>query len=263
MSCYTDLMIKFLLITILAYALASLYLFIKQRDLMYFPTPEENHPDEEVWWLETDQQKLKIWVLKNSSKENSPAIIYFGGNAETVENNIDDYRRMFAGYTVYITNYRGFGGSTGTPTEKNLFADALTIYDQVKAQHSRIQIIGRSLGSGIACYVAAHRPVEKLALITPYDSISNVAQSAYPLFPVKWLLKDHYDSMSYAPDIESDILIQIVNDDLVVTNKGSEIIAKALSHNKLKIERYYGVTHAGVSDLSHFQNDLATFFSEE
>lgn len=230
---------------------------------MYFPTPEQNHPGEEVWWLENDLQKLKIWVLRNSPNENGPAIIYFGGNAETVEDNIDNYHRMFAGHTVYITNYRGFGGSSGTPTEKNLFADALTIYDKVKEKHPRIQIIGRSLGSGIACYVASLRPVEKLALITPYDSISNVAQSAYPLFPVKWLLKDHYDSMSYVPDIESEILIQIVNDDLVVPNKGSEILVKALSRNKLKTERYFRVTHAGVSDLADFQNDLAAFFNEE
>ena len=253
-------MIKILLITGFIYLLATLLLYIKQRDLMYFPTPEQNHRGEEVWRLEINQQRLKIWVIKNTQVDDSPAIIYFGGNAEAVENNIDDYRRMFEGYTVYITNYRGYGGSSGEPTEKALFDDALSIYDKVLEKHKSVQIIGRSLGSGVACYVAAQRKVDKLSLITPYDSIKNVAQSAYPIFPVKWLLKDTYDSIGYSSDIQSQILIMIAKGDSVVPNKGSEKLIQAFSHNEVQVERYTGVTHAGISDLSKYQDDLASFF---
>lgn len=229
---------------------------------MYFPTPEVDQVNAEPWWLETDQQRLKIWRITSHESATGPAIIYFGGNAEAVENNIQDYRRMFPGYTIYITNYRGYGGSSGQPTEQALFSDAITIFDNVKQQHSSVDIIGRSLGSGVACYVAAQREVQKLALITPYDSIKNVAQSAYPTFPVKWLLKDHFDSVSYSPAISSDILILIVSSDQVVPNSGTEHLIQALSHNPVQVERYSNVTHAGVSDSMEYQKKLSGFFNK-
>ena len=169
---------------------------------------------------------------------------------------------MFSGYTIYITNYRGYGGSSGLPTEDALFADALTIFDRVKQRHSSVDVIGRSLGSGVACYVAAKRKVKKLALITPYDSIKNVAQSAYPIFPVKWLLKDHFDSVHYSAAINSDILVLTVNNDLVVPNSGTDHLIQALSHNPVQIERYNHVSHADVSELVEYQKKLSAFFKK-
>ena len=91
-------------------------------------------------------------------------------------------------------DYRGYGFSTGVSTEATLYRDALKLYDSVKSKHTRISLGGRSLGTAVATYVAAYREVSKLALITPFDSIVNVAQGKYPVYPVHLLLHDTFDS---------------------------------------------------------------------
>ena len=84
------------------------------------------------------------------------------------------------------------------------------------ARHSQITVIGRSLGSGIATYLASQRPVSRLLLITPYDSIANVAAGRLPMFPVHWLLLDKYESWRYAPQITAPTRILAAEHDDVI-----------------------------------------------
>ncbi len=248
-------MIKIISIPILIYALVCLFLYIKQRSILFFPTAEVTDIDTETLWLKISSGKLKIWKLN----QGKPAIIYFGGNSEAVEANIADYQSMFRNHTVYIVNYRGFGGSSGSPTEQALFEDALAIYDQLKTKHETISVIGRSLGSGVASYLASKRDILKLALITPYDSISNVAQTHYPAFPVKWLVKDPFNSISYAPLIHSQILVLYAEKDLVVPFKHTRNLLNVLPQADSKMIR--GTAHNDISSNPVYQKLLADFFN--
>ena len=250
-------MLKTTLIILGLYSFSSLWLFIKQRDMMYFPTPEAHVAQAEAIWLENQQHKLKIWQLNSGDS----AIIYFGGNAEGVENNIPLFSQIFSGRTVYLVNYRGYGGSSGKPTEQALFADALAVYDYVKQRHGNISIIGRSLGSGVASYVASRRDIEKLALITPYDSIKNVAQSHYPIFPVKWLLKDAFDSLSRATEISSPTLILMAEFDQVIPRKHSEKLAAAMQHVELQTHVLTATGHNDIGFSRDFARHLQTFLN--
>ena len=177
---------------ILLYVIAAASLFFLQRNFLYFPTPAVAHEGAEAFYLEHDGLQLKIWKIANGKDR---AVIYFGGNAENVARNINDFQDVLPGYDIFLANYRGYGGSEGEPTEDGLYADALALYDHVKNDYADISIIGRSLGSGVATYVAANRPVEQLALITPYDSVESVAEKKFPIFPVSFLLKDKYESV--------------------------------------------------------------------
>ena len=250
-------MLKTTLIILGLYSFSSLWLFIKQRDMMYFPTPEAHASQAGVVWLENQQHKLKIWQINSGD----PAIIYFGGNAEGVENNIPLFSQIFSGRTVYLVNYRGYGGSSGEPTEQALFDDALVVYDYVKKQHKNISIIGRSLGSGVASYVASQRDVEKLALITPYDSIKNVAQSHYPIFPVKWLLKDAFDSLSRATEISSPTLIMMAEFDQVIPRKHSEKLAASMQHLDLQTHVLAATNHNDIGASRDFAKHLQSFLN--
>ena len=168
------------LIILIVYLGIGSFLFIKQREFLYFPAPAISHKYSEITFKH-DNEKIKVVSL---NFEKPQAILYFGGNAESVEYNIDAFSHNFPNHNIYLTKYRGYGGSTGNATEEKLYADALYIFDQLQKNHDNISIIGRSLGSGVASYVASKRHIKKLALITPFDSVQNVAQKSFPLYPM-------------------------------------------------------------------------------
>jgi pimeloyl-ACP methyl ester carboxylesterase len=120
-------------------------------------------------------------------------------------------------------NFRGYGKSAGRPSEKDLFSDALEIFDTIQAQNKDrpICLIGRSLGSGVACYVASSRKIKSLILITPFDSIRSVAQGQYAIIPIGPLLKHPFDSMTYSQKITVPTLFLLAQSDVLIPRKNS------------------------------------------
>lgn len=251
-------MLKFTTIFLLVYASICFFLYIKQRDLLFFPTPENHHVNARALWLQNGKERLKIWKFNEGEK----AIIYFGGNAESVEYNIPDFKQAFNGYTVYLVNYRGYGGSTGTPSEKALFDDALFVYDEIKKQHPTISVVGRSLGSGVACFLASERGVDKLVLMTPYDSIKNLAQSHYPMFPVRWLLKDSFDSASRASLLTGPVLVLIAQHDNVIPLKHSQKLVRALTSALVESHVIDNTSHNNITDSADTLEFLKRFLTK-
>ena len=254
--------ISLLKLLLLVYLGLGIYLYIKQRSFVYFPTEESQENHAQVLTLQSDDELLKVWVL-NPNKTN--AIFYFGGNAESIEFNIQPFQTWFPDHTLYLMNYRGYGGSTGSPTEAGLYADALALYDQVSTQHKSISIIGRSLGSGVATYLGANREVRKLALVTPYDSVANVAQAAYPMYPMSLLFKDKYDSIGRAQQLHAKVMLLIAENDEMIPKKHSTNLADALidANVEVKVELLMGATHNSVSEDKHYQESLQNFMGND
>lgn len=212
------------LLTLLKFA-AVVYLgiivlmYLLQRQLLYFPTdaptqtPVADGIAQQTVEFNNNGISLKGWVINPGQTR---ALLYFGGNAEQIEQNSGWFRRWLPHTSVYLINYRGYGHSSGKPTQNGLFSDALSIYDQIAAKHQHIIAMGRSLGSGIATYLAARRDISQLLLITPYDSIANVARQHYPYLPVGLLLKDHYASWKMADKVSADTLLLIAEQDRVI-----------------------------------------------
>ncbi len=187
--------------------------------MLYFPTPLPVDFQTQNFELRSDGLILKGWVV-NPGKQH--AMIYFGGNAEAVEYNAEVFERTLPNTTVYLLPYRSYSGNPGDVTEANLYGDALKLHDQIKKQHNSVSAMGRSLGSGVATYLASKRKIDKLVLVTPYDSIVNVAQAHYPVFPVKLLIKDRYESWRRVSDIDSDVLVMIAGKDRVIPRANTE-----------------------------------------
>jgi esterase/lipase len=225
------------------YVLIGLYLYLNQKNFLYFPTQNIESSYKNIKF-QNDNAKINITVL-NEGCEN--AILYFGGNAESMLESSDYIAKQFPQFTVYLMDYRGYGKSTGEPSESGLYSDALKLYDIAKVKHNRISIGGRSLGTAIATYVAAHREVVKLALITPFDSILNVAQERYPLYPIDLLLHDKYNSASRAKEISAKTLIVIAQNDEIVSRERTQKLIDAFEKDILEVET---ILNRGHNDIS-------------
>jgi uncharacterized protein len=248
-----------LAIAVAIYAGACAYLFFNQRAFLYYPTPATDLTGADRVLIQSGAETLRLWHIGWAGSGGN-AIIYLGGNAEEVGQNVPLFRDVFPHSDVYLVNYRGYGGSTGTPSEATLFADALAVYDYVQARHSAVSVIGRSLGSGVAVYLATQREIAKLVLVTPYDSIENVARRACPAFPVSLLLRDKYDSASRIASVRAPILFILASgDDIVPRNNSEALIALAPVEQKTVVV-VPGTTHNTVETPPAFASALQAFF---
>ncbi len=233
-------LLTFLVIAAVAYLALVAFVYVTQRGQIYFPTPESQHPHAQALWINREGERIKVWVV---ARPGSRALLYFGGNAEDVTGNIDLFAEAFPDRSLYLVNYRGYGGSGGRPTEAGLRADALAVFDHVRRGRAEIAVMGRSLGSGVAVQLASERPVERLVLVTAYDSLVNVAREYFRWLPVGLLLQDRYESETRANEVEAPVLIVIAGEDEIISRARSDALAAAFTTGQVQVEVVPGVGH--------------------
>ncbi|HUL80771.1 MAG TPA: alpha/beta hydrolase [Gammaproteobacteria bacterium] len=231
-------------------------LYFGQRSLLYFPTPESRSARAEALSLAMDGAVLKVWRVAGIGDR---AMIYFGGNGEDVAGSIAPFTAAFPDTAIYLVNYRGYGGSTGSPSEAALLADAERVFDRVRAQHARVAVIGRSLGSGVAVHLASVRDVSKLALVTPYDSVLRIAQRRMSFVPVAWLLEDTYDSVAKAPRVRAPVLALLAEVDTSIPREHSERLVAAFKPGQVDVRVIPATDHNSISDAPEYDRALASF----
>ena len=214
----------FMAVLLLAYLALCAALFIYQRSLIYFPQPKS-------WGGPATTQQLQVkdaeLVLTTRQVSGPKAIVYFGGNAEDVSANLPSFTQAFPGHAIYLLHYRGYGGSSGSPTEAALQSDALALFDHVGKTHADVTVVGRSLGSGVAVWLASQRPVSRLILVTPYNSIQELATQRFPYFPISWLLVDKFESWKYAARVTAPtLLISAQNDEIIPAASTKKLYAQ-------------------------------------
>lgn len=196
-----------------AYLLLCVVLYLLQRSMIYFPQPRMASAAVPLLTMEVGGRKVLATVRE---QEVPRALIYFGGNAEDVSASLPELAAIFPEHALYLLHYPGYGGAPGRPSEAALVADALALFDRVAARHPRVTVIGRSLGSGVAIQVASARTVERLVLVTPYDSLQALAARRFPVVPVGWILHDKFESDRHASKVKAPtLLIAAERDDVV------------------------------------------------
>lgn len=201
------------------YVLGMIFMYLRQEALIFYPNAarHEDHGEDGLidYRLQRDGVTLRGWLV-NPAYAREKLLIYYGGNAEDVFLNIEEFKDIQAA-TLFVA-YRGYGPSGGRPGEAALFADALAVFDDIAAHFApeRVFLVGRSLGSGVACYVAARREVQGAVLVTPFDSLEHVAGSLYPWFPVSWFLRHRFASLDYVRDVRCPLLVLYGGKDQVV-----------------------------------------------
>ena len=248
--------ITFASLSVIAYLAIIALLYLMQRSLLFYPVPARDDIPRESITLKNKSLSLHGWILNKGQKK---ALIYFGGNSEDITDNIVQLEGLFKNHTIYLINYRGYGKNRGKPTQQGLFSDAIAIYDQIGGQHSSVSLMGRSLGSGVAVYLTSKRNIEQLFLLTPYDSIAELAQTHYPYFPVRYLVKDRFDSVVLAKKIKIPTLIVTAELDQVVPVKHALRLRDHLTEASVTYHLIAGAEHNNVTSFPQYQKAIERF----
>jgi len=242
-----------LLLIMGVYAAACLALFLLQRSLIYYPPPHAAYPAPHTSTLAVPGASVKVSERPLAGER---ALIYLGGNAEDVSASLPLLDRAFPDRALYLLHYRGYTGSTGTPTEKALVADALALFDQVARRHRDVVVVGRSLGTGVAVQLASQRPVSRLVLVTPFDSLAGLAARQFPYFPVRWLLRDRYDSGQYAPRVTAPTLLLAAQHDEIIPGSSTALLHSRFAPGVASLRVIQGAGHNTISESSEYLPSL-------
>ncbi len=261
--------LKTLLFGVAAIYLAlSLALFVVQEKLIFHPTssPAILPPPPPGWrsialtLQSSDHTDLSGWLLLPPGGP-APLVLYFGGNAEEISWQ-RSYADRYGNAALLLVNYRGYGGSSGVPSERALLADALAVYDQITTRNdilaTQIVVHGRSLGSGVAVHVAHERAVKALILSTPYDSLEAVAKNAYPFMPVSILLRHRFNSLERAAAITRPALFLVAENDRLVPAAHAKVLFDAWRGPK-QWHLISGRGHNDISDSREYWDNIALF----
>jgi len=214
------------------YLSAIAYLYFAQEHLIFkkeFAKPYTPINAKMIAFKTSDGIKLEGGYIEHG--KNLPLVLYFGGNASNILIFLDDVANRMKNYNFIAFNYPGYGDSGGEPSEKSILKYAIEIAKKNKPDI----IIGRSLGTAVASYVASKVPVKTLLLITPFDSIENVAQNMYPIFPVKILLKYKFKEIKFLKESKaSSINALFVKVDEVIPKKSISNLQKHIEFNETK-----------------------------
>lgn len=235
------------------YAGICLLLFVFQRSLIYYPQPRLN-TGSVLMTLPVGTAEVHVSTHPHAGNR---AVIYFGGNAEDVSQGVPDLASAFPDAAIYALHYPGYGGSSGSPSEQAIFTAALALFDKVAAEHPGVILIGRSLGSGVAVWVASQRPAERLVLVTPFDSFADPASAQFRFLPVRWLLRDKYESWRYAPRVTAPTHILVAGDDELVPRSSSDRLRTRFRHDLVSYTVIPGYGHNTIQEDPGYWNLLS------
>ena len=195
-------------------------------------------------------------------------LLYFGGNAEDVTSRLS-HPELFEGWNLILVDYRGYGQSQGRATQASLEKDALA-WAQAAAGNvpevplprpTQLAVMGTSLGSYYASFVATHQKVDRLILATPYDTIVSVAQGHYPWIPVKWLLRHPHNTLGLVEKIRVPTLFIAAEKDTTVPVLHAQRLHQAWRGPERVWLQVPNVNHNEVTDTPAYREAVQKFLN--
>lgn len=246
------------LVILIVYIVAIAYLYFFQNSIVFNAGAIESTKmfklqNTKRINFEVEEGIVLDGVYKTSSIKDAPLIIYFGGNADDATRLLLHVTKILD-YDIVSFNYRGYVKSKGKPSQDALFSDAIKIYEKYK-KDKKVILIGRSLGTGVATYLASKKDVLGVILITPYDSIVSMAKKKYPMFPIDFLLKYKFESVKYVQDIKAPIGLIEVIDDKVISKYHFDTLKQKIPNLSLHV-KLDNTTHGEVLKHSDFEKSL-------
>lgn len=244
-------LLTLLILGVGGFTLICVLLYFGQHSSIFLPRP--NDPQLRQRYsaqrieIPTADATLEGWWIENPQATTSAVVLYFGGNAEDVLYTASAASSIDA-RAVVVVNYRGYGGSTGEPSQQALYDDGLAIFDYARKRGvpaEQIVVMGRSLGSGVASMLAGARPVRAAILITPFDSLASVAAAHYPFLPVRLLLRHPFPSIDWAQRTRAPALFLAAERDLVVPAAHARRLFEAWAGEK----QFHVLSQTGHNDI--------------
>jgi uncharacterized protein len=217
---------RWIKVTVLIYCSIGIALYYLQEYFLFHPTTLEpnytfsfNTPFEEINLPLNAKTNISLVKFFSTDTVTKGVILYFHGNKQNI-NRYAKFVNAFTknGYEVWMPDYPSFGKSTGKPTEENLYKLGEQVYKMANAKFKPDSIIiyGKSLGTGIAAYVASFYPAKKLILETPYYSIPSLFSCYAPIYPTANMSTFKIPSYKYVQEVNYPITIFHGTDDGVV-----------------------------------------------
>ena len=250
--------------------LVCVYLF--QSRLVYFPNIAGTDPAanpsrlglsyEEVDFSSTDGVRLHGWFIPAPAARG--VLLFFHGNAGNITHRLDSiaiFNRL--GLSVFIFDYRGFGQSSGRPTEQGTYDDAEAAWHYLTAQRrvapADIVIFGRSLGASIGAWLAARTAPRALILESAFTSAPDVAARYYWFLPVRALARIRYDTDAYLRQVAAPVLvIHSADDEIIPVEHGQQLFAAA-GEPKSFLELWGGHNQGFLLSEPVYSNGLGEF----
>jgi hypothetical protein len=250
--------LKWIVIVLAAIYLVSVaVLYFKQREMLFpippvgrtAPTAAGFPQAEEDVLTSADGTKVIIWHVP--PKPGRPVVVFFPGNGDFLAGRVSRFKSITSDGTGLVAlSYRGYAGSTGSPSEVGLLQDAAAAYAFTTARYSADRIVawGFSLGSGVAVAIAAEHPIGRLILEAPYTSTVDVAASLFWFVPVRLLMRDPFHSDRRIADVNVPLLIMHGDADPAINIRFGERLF-ALAHEPKQFVRFPGGGHENLDDF--------------
>jgi uncharacterized protein len=237
--------LRFLLWVVLIYAVIVVLAWAFQGRLLYLPgmpgrehvaTPEDAGMDYRELRLTTeDGVALDAWYLP--ADPSRATLLFFHGNAGNISHRIQSLRQFHdLGLSVLIIDYRGYGRSEGRPSEEGLRKDARAAWrwlvEEAAASPSEIVLFGRSLGAAVAAELAREVEPGAVLLESPFRSVPEMAQSAYPFLPGRWLARFEHATEDYVRDLTAPVLVIHSEDDEIIPFSHGQAVYEAARQPK-------------------------------
>lgn len=261
-----------LLLLLLVLAGFALWLRHNESRLIYFPERalagnplQAGLTYRDVWLHSGDGIKLHGWFMP-SPRPSGLTLLLLHGNAGNISHRMDKYRLLLGlGVNVFAFDYRGYGNSTGSPSEAGLYRDADAAYHYLTRQRGiapqQLLLYGESLGSAIAVDLASRVPSGGVILEEAFTSAADVAQQMYPFLPMRWLVRSKFDTLDKISRIDAPLLILHSRDDeLFPLSYGQRLLAAARPPKQLVVLRG-GHNDAFVTSAARYQAALQKFFA--
>ena len=262
------------ILLLLALALAGFALWLRYNEprLIYFPDRklaanplQTGLAYQDVWLHTSDGVKLHGWFMP-SRKPSGLTLLLLHGNAGNISHRMDKYRVLLElGVDVFAFDYRGYGNSTGEPSEAGLYLDANTAYRYLTQQRGiapqRLILYGESLGSTVAVNLASTQPSGGVVLEEAFTSAADVAQRMYPFLPVRWLVRHKFDTLEKISRVNAPLLILHSQDDELFPLSYARRLLAAAKPPKQLVVLHGGHNDAFATSAARYHAALQQFFS--
>ena len=270
--------VEILLLLAIGFVAIVLWLRWNEPRMLYYPVREiDSTPDklgfkyEDVTLTTSDGIRINGWYLPaperpTTSHESPITVLFFHGNAGNISHRFEKLDMLHSlGADVFIIDYRGYGRSEGKPNEDGTYRDAQAAYAYLTKTRNRepklLVVYGESLGSAVAADLASKVEVGGLVLEESFTSIADVGQKMFPFLPVRWLVRNKYDTLSKIPRIHAPLLILHSRDEEFFDMRHAQRLLAAGNEPKQLVELHGSHNDAFLVSAGTYRNGLKDFLA--
>ena len=267
-------LLALLIIAAMGYAGAVLYLITQETRLVFqagrtLSAARPEFPYEQIDLPRADGARQFAWIMRANASDAGTWVLFLHGNAATIASRVNiahytELRRL--GVNILAPEYRGFAGLDGIPTERTMEVDARTAYDYLRVTRgvapARIVVYGWSLGSAVAVGLAAEAEEAAVILEGAPASLVDIGRLRYPLFPIRLLMRNPFDSITKVGRIRAPMLFLHSPEDAVIPISEGRRLFDAARAEKKFVEVRGGHVDATTTDTKHFYGAIRSFLAQ-